>query len=373
MRILLLVILSLSPPLAGAVDDLTMNGDLRGGLVGAEVRGRDGAVSDAASWRLRARAGLSGALSDRLSFGVRLAGRFDTEQRDVGFWFHGHAPSPGGLDLGQATFDQLYLEFGSADRPWSLRAGRFQTAFELAGVAKKSLDRLDSPSFDVSWTDGLWLRRRAGGWTAHAILQHNDDRGPSNTLRPPLHFTDGASRVGLFVGMEATAPSGPLVQRMVSLTWLPSALRPLGPGNAAREDYLALTARTAAEWPLGEAGRKLLVGAEVGWAPNTPSQSIVGSGNRDAAGLAWQASVNFVDLLPRHSLGVVYGRASDGWLVSPDFRPNEWALEARWAWRLRPRWTLEARLRRRQDLDLPFASLYPRRSDDFYLRATYRH
>ena len=70
--------------------------------------------------------------------------------------------------------------------------------------------------------------------------------------------------------LPAAGSAGPLVQRMVTLTWLPSALRPLGVADSAVEDNLAMTAKATAPWPLGETGTQFRLGGELGYAPDTP-------------------------------------------------------------------------------------------------------
>src|SRR5690606_2995360 len=125
------------------------------------------------------------------------------------------------------------------------------------------------------------------------------------------------SRVGVFAAVAANAPAGPIVQRMLTVTWLPDALRPFGPGSVVRDDYLAVTVKTAAAWPIGPADTRLLVAGEGGYARNTPRQTILGSGNDETLRFAWQASLNVMNLAPSHDVGIVYGRVADGWLISP--------------------------------------------------------
>lgn len=100
------------------------------------------------------------------------------------FWLHAYAPGPSGLENGQGTIDEAYLEYRSAEAPWSVRVGRFQAAWGLDDVMKKSLDQNDSPSFDITWTDGAWLQwQLSDDWTTHVIVRHNDRQGPTGTLR----------------------------------------------------------------------------------------------------------------------------------------------------------------------------------------------
>src|SRR5690606_5552311 len=248
---------------AQAQDAWQTSGALRFGYVSSETRARSGATSDADSVRARARFRVRGDLGGGWHASGRVAARLDSDQNGEEFWLRTYAPGPAGLEDGQGTIDEAYLEYRPPDSPWSLRVGRFQAAFALDDIMKKSLDQNDSPNFDVTWTDGAWLQHAAGDWTMHLLLRHNDRRGPTGTLRRPLAFSDSDSRVGLFAAAESRSVLGPVVQRMVTLTWLPSSLRPLGADDPAVEDYLALTGKATAEWPLGDAGTRLRLGGEL--------------------------------------------------------------------------------------------------------------
>lgn len=371
-RLILCAALALSAAGAQAAGAWQTSGDIRFGYVASETRARSDATTDADSFRARARFRVRGELGGGWHASGRVAARLDTDQDNEEFWLRTYAPSPAGLDNGQATIDEAWLEYRPAESPWSLRIGRFQAAFALDDIMKKSLDQNDSPNFDVTWTDGVWWQWRGKDWTTHVIARHNDRRGPTGTLRRPLDFRDGDSRAGLFLAAESKTAVGPLVQRMVTLTWLPSALRTHGLADPALEDYLAVTAKAAAEWPLGEGGTKFRLGGELGWAPDTPRRAAMNTGTGDADALSWQTSFNFIDILPEHDLGIVYGRVADGWLLSSDFRPNDELFEARWVWQATKAWQIDARFRRRREIDRPASADRPRRDDDLYLRATWR-
>ena len=357
---------------AHAADTWKTSGDVRFGYVASETRARSGGTTDADSVRARARFRVSGELGNGWHASGRVAARLDSEQDDEEFWMRTYAPGPSGLEDGQATIDEAYLEYRSAQSPWSLRLGRFQAAFGIDDIMKKSLDQNDSTNFDITWTDGAWWQWRGQDWTTHVIARHNDRRGPTGALRRPLDFRDSGSRAGLFMAVESKTAVGPVVQRMVTMTWLPSALRTNGLADPALEDYLAVTAKAAAEWPLGQGGTKFRLGGEIGWAPDTPRREAMNSGTGDADALSWQASFSFMDVLPDHDVGIVYGRVADGWLLSSDFRPNDELLEMRWVWQASKAWQLDARVRRREEIDLPASAARPRRDDDLYLRATWK-
>ena len=348
------------------------SGDLRTGYVASETRSRNGALSSADSFRARARLRLRGDLGGGWHFSGRVAGRLDSDQDDTEFWVRTYAPGPSGLLDGQGTIDEAYIEYRPAAAPWSLRVGRFQAAFGLDDIMKKSLDQNDSTNFDITWTDGAWLQWRAKDWTTHMIVRHNDSRGPTGALHPPLEFADDGSRTSLFLALESSKPMGPVVQRMVTLNWLPSALRPLGVAHPATEDYWAVTAKTTAQWPLGHGETKFRLGAEVGYAPNTPQRQATRSGIGEADAFSWQTSINFNEVMPGHSFGIVYGHVADGWLLSSDFRPNNSLIEARWVWNIDKAWQVDARVRRREEIDLPAGTAFARRDDDLYVRATWR-
>ena len=233
-RISLVAATMLAATSAPAADTWQIGGNLRVGYVASETRARDGAESDADSFRTRARVHLRADPGNGWRFGVRVAGRFDSGQDDSDFWMRTWAPGPSGLVDGQATFDEAWLEHAPVDARWSLRLGRFQASFGLDDVMKKSLDQNDSTNFDITWTDGLWWQWRGSDWTTHVIARHSARSGATGTLRRPLDFADGGSRAGLFLAAESKTALGPLVQRMLTLTWLPSALRANGRRNAYR-------------------------------------------------------------------------------------------------------------------------------------------
>jgi hypothetical protein len=240
----------------------------------------------------------------------------------------------------------------------------------LASVTGKGLDRVDSASLDVTWTDGIHVDVPLGaGWRGHAIAEHRPARGWTGTVRAPLDFRDTDSRASLFLAVENPRPAGPVTQRMLSATWMPASIPRAGdPG--ARGDYGTIDAKLAASWPMGATGRKLVAGIEAGHAFGTPRAALVGTGGSGRAdGLAWQVAASVYDIAPGHHLGLVHGEAGAGWLVSPDFRGNERQTELRYQWRIDPKTAIEARIRLRTELQAP-AGGRARRDEDGFLRVT---
>ena len=118
------------------------------------------------------------------------------------------------------------------------------------------------------------------------------------------------------------------------------------------EDYTAFVGRFAASWPEGSTGPRLNVAGEIGYAPETPTRVAVGLvGNGDTDGLAWLVSASMVDFRPGHSIGINYGRADAGWLLSPQYRENEEAIEIRYMWRRSSNLALDIRGRWREELE----------------------
>jgi hypothetical protein len=345
-------------------------GDARFAFYASEREARDGTITNDEGLRLRLRIGAEKKLSDEWLLRGRLAGRFTTDQDRFRFWLKAWAPTRTGLEDGDSTLDELFLHYAPDGGDWSLRIGRFQSKFELMGVAAKSLDRNDSPNVDITWTDGLhWRYALTPKWRSHVVLQSNASNGTGQTARAPLSFDDDASTVTTFAALESTMPLGPLKQRVFAVTWMPSALATDGIDAARREDYITLTAKLFAEWPIGDSGMRGGLGGEAGYAPNTPRESVVNAGTGSSAdGWARTFSMNMMDFMPNHNIAFVFGRAGAGWLISPDFRNNDRLLEIRYQWRLSKTLSMEARLRRREEISLPPGVDDPRIDDDFYLR-----
>ncbi|MEO7072906.1 MAG: putative porin [Rhodanobacter sp.] len=353
--------------------DWKYSADLRAGYFASERTARDGAESDQDAFNARLRLGFERRLDERWTVRTRVAGRFSSEQDGTDVYLRSYAPTRTGAAFGDITLDEAYLGYQGADDGLRLRVGRFQTAFAVPGVASKGLDRNDSPNIDVNWTDGVYLDIPvAGGWRGHLIGQYRNARGSGAVAYAPLDFRDGNSRTTLFMGLENKQRWGPVTQRMLSLTWMPDSLADRGLSDRSRKDYVTVDARVAAEWPLGTGGPRLVTGVEVGYAMETPREAVVGTGGTGAAGgLAWQLLASIYDFAPRHNIGVAIGSAQAGWLISPDYRPNDRSLEIRYQWQFLAKTSMEARVRERRELQNP-AGTRARVDHDLYVRLTHK-
>jgi hypothetical protein len=372
--VILPAILLAAPATSLAEPALTYFGDARLAFYATKRESRDDVETTDEGFRVRARGGAQTQLSEAWFWRARVAGRYTTDQDQTRFWLKAWAPGRTGLEDGDATIDEFYFDYAPQGGDWTLRLGRFQGKFALPGVASKSLDRDDSPNVDITWTDGAHLQYRLNpGWRAHVVLQTNASNGSGQTARAPLAFDDQDSRITAFAALEATAPWGPLTQRLFAVTWMPDTLATDGLGAPARDDYFALTAKLFAEWPIGAGGMRGGIGGEAGYAPNTPVVSVVNVGaGAGADGLAHQFSFNLFDFAPGHNIAFVYGRAGAGWLISPDFRNNDRLQEIRYQWKFSKHWSMESRLRRRDEIDVPAGTPQIRVDDDFYIRLTGR-
>lgn len=359
---------------AGAGEPIKTFGDARIGIFASERTARDGRETASEELRLRLRIGAEAKLSAQWMARGRLAGRFTSEQSRTRWWLRAWAPTRTGLEDGDVTVDEAYVRYAPEHRAWSVRVGRFQTSFELKGVPAKGLDRNDSPNVDITWTDGLHLQHDLSSrWRSHLVVQGNVARGSGQLARAPLSFDHRASRVTTFAALEGTRPWGAVTQRVFAVTWMPRSLATEGIAAPVRDDYLTLTAKLFAEWPLGAGGLRGGFGGEAGYAPRTPLRRLfVPGATGDADGTAWQLSANLFDFAPGHRIGVVYGRAGAGWLISPDFRNSDRLFEVRHQWRLSKGLSMETRFRRRKETLLSGQPGRARVDDDVYLRFTGR-
>ena len=342
----------------GAPPDATgwkVSGDLRGGYFASERTARDGTESDQDAFNVRLRVAFATALGEGWSARTRVAGRFSSEQDDFDVYLRTYAPTRSGAAFGNITLDEAYLGYQGPDDGLRFRVGRFQTEFVVPGVASKGLDRNDSPNIDVQWTDGVHLDMPlAGDWRGHVIGQYRNAKGSGGVAFAPLDFSDSDSRATMFFALENKQRLGAITQRMLSLTWMPDSLADRGLNDHSREDYVTVDARVAAEWPLGGGGPRLVTGAEVGYAVDTPQNAVIGTGGSgEAGGWAWQVQASVYGFAPSHNIGVAIGSADAGWLISPDFRPNDRSAEVRYQWQFRPKTSMEARVRERRELEHP--------------------
>ena len=350
-------------------DKLKVTGDVRFLLDYFDIDFRDGNGLGDSDFAGRVRLRSQFGLTHDLRLGARLAGLGLASGFDPEFIFQPDAPG-GGLESGQFTFDELYALWTRGDH-LSIAAGRIQTRFVLrGGVFARSLDRNDSNNVRVTWTDGVQATYRAdNGWTGNFILQYNGKNGPGSVRRSPLDFSDPASRVSWFAALQSLEQKGPIVQRTLSVSYLPQSLRVDGLSSERREDYWVFTGRLALRWPQKATGTRVRGGVELGYAPTTPS-SVGANLDRSADGLAWNVVVSLMDFAPNHNIAVNYGQTGAGWLLSPHFAPNEESTELRYQWRVRPAVLIEARLRVREDLVRESDAVRRSRVVDAFVRLT---
>jgi len=365
-----IIITPVSALSSSAGDWVTVIGDVRGGAYGSRTENRNASFSETQDVRARLRVGVQGIFSEHLRGTVRFAGHYSDEQTSTRFSLHEYNDSRA---FGQSTLDIANLEY-VPNPSWSITLGRMQTKFELDGVAKKSLDRNDSPNVDIDFTDGLHVVKKIeGGWRLHGIVQHNPERESTNVTRRPVDFADSSARQTLFLALENKQASGLFAQRGIDLTVIPNALLETGSANGPREDYYGLVGRMALRWPEIGGGSSFLWGIEVGYAPKTPQKAALKLGGSDrVGGMAWQTSFNLLDIFPNHSIGLVLGMADGGWLISPDFRENERLAEIRYQWKINKSLSLESRVRERVETDKQTTAAQRREGTDYYVRLTYK-
>ncbi len=354
----------------------SVNGDLRTSLVfsGSDIQDlRDIRNNDSsyvrARWRIRSTLGIT----DMLRAGIGVAGLCSTDDCEPDPIFQPDLPTGSSIRDGQITIDSLFLHSFRLQR-FDVAVGRLQTKFVArGGLFSKSLDRNDSNSMNVNWTDGLHATMQTRhGWEPHLIVQYNSPDGAGNIRKDPLDFSNSRSRASYFFAVENVAPKRRMVQRGLDISYMPSSLVVDGPDSGIVDDYWGLVARVAARWPIRDDGWRIRVSSELGYAPNTQtksSESIAGSGN--VGGVAWNMTASIVDFLPDHSVGFNYGRTEAGWLISPGYGKNEELFEVRYVWRPLDQVTLDVRCRWRDQLEENQDQDADTSKFDFYARITW--
>ena len=365
---------------ADVAAEVTTNfkGNVRGGFYGSRVHNRDGSIVEDVDLRARIRVGVHSEFSESVQGNLRFAGHYTDDETTRSFGVHEYNNA---RPFGNSTLDLINLQF-QPNESWDITVGRMQTKFELVGVAKKSLDRNDSPNMDIDFTDGVHtVYSNGSGWKTHAILQHNPDEskagnpipGTTNVARRPLDYSVSDTRLTYFLGVENKNKSGPFVQRGLDVTVIPDGLLVDGTNNEFRETYTAIVGRAAMQWPLAQTGMDFLWGVELGYAPETPQKAAMMLGGTEKVdGNAWQTSFNLLNIEPNHSIGLVLAQADAGWLISPDFPANVRLTEVRYGWKIRKNLKLEARVRKRKELDSQTTAVQRRDGDDLYVRLTYK-
>jgi len=354
-------------------DTFNLNGDLRGGYYDTHRTDRDGSTGGHNEWRLRMRVGVGASFTERWKAQLRFAGRYYSTTNNTGFVWDGSIPKyKDGLGAGQSTFDEAYIRYKT--KKWDLRVGRMQTKFELQGVARKSLDRNDSPNTDIAWTDGgMFVYTSDSAWKTHVILQRNLSAGSTNVRRKPLDFSDSSSRITTMVAVESNAKWKAFVQRGFNVSYLPSSLMTDGSTSGRIDDYWAFTAKSALAWKMGQNKSRFMLAGELGYAPNTPTNAALKiNESGDSDGGALQVSINFIDFAPKHSIGLVFGYLGGGWLLSPDYRNNNTLIATRYKWQIMKKLKFEARLRKREDIKSLVNAQQDREDVDIYMRMTYK-
>lgn len=328
-------------------------GDLRFGYSRTDKDDRDTSDASTSEWQGRFRAGGSYRIADKLIFGGRLASSCSSDECNPGFVLDGSLPNSTSINDGDVTFDQLYIHALRLEK-FDIAVGRLQTKFvSRAGVFAKSLDRADSTGTNVNWTDGVHgVLHVNDNSTGHLILQKNQADGTGSIRRGPIDFSDDDSRITYFLAWENVRRFGPVNQQGIDITYMPKSLMKDGDRSGRIEDYVAFVARFAASWPEGSTGPRLNIAGEIGYAPETPTRSAMGLvGDGDSDGTAWIISASIVDFRRDHSIGINYGRADAGWLLSPQYRENEQAFEVRYMWRRSASLAIDVRARWRDELE----------------------
>jgi len=180
--------------------------------------GSGGSIDDGRlGFRLRLRA--TAALTESFHIGARVAAVCFTDECDPEWVMQSATPTPNGLAGGQATLDELFMQWYGPNLG-AVASGRLQTRAGLrGGVYAKSLDRNDSNNVNVTWTDGMQINLRSkSDWRSNFIVQRNAKDGTGSIRRGPLDFDDDSARNTYFLGFENLRSWGPVVQRSLDVS-----------------------------------------------------------------------------------------------------------------------------------------------------------
>jgi len=352
---------------------ISFEGDLRAGHLFTGDGFSDFEFKSGNTFRARWRLGSTWRIRDGLRVVGRIAGLCSSEECSPDFIMQPDLPGFASIEDGQITIGELFLHWFRTDR-FDVAVGRLETKFiTRGGVFSKSLERNDNNNLRVNWTDGFHSTYRAGnGWTSHLILQYNSEDGPGNVRRFPLDFTASDARVSYHLAFENLEPKRLMIQRALTVSYLPASLRQVTSGGVVRDDYVGVVGRLGHRWPKRDEGWRIRSSLEVGYAPTTQSRTLAGIvGDGDAGGLAWAVTASAMDFLPNHSIGLNYARTEAGWLLSPQYASNEELIEVRYMWRPTSRITVDVRGRWRDELRERVAPGIARDRFDFYARFTW--
>lgn len=353
-------------------DRLFLTGDIRAGYFGLMGENRDGSEVDIHEIRNRSRIGIRYTPDDRMTIQVRYAYRITSRDLQLDPGLHTTAPGNGGLKLGEAAFDEVYLQYLFSNR-LTAKIGRFQTGYGLGGVISNAIIRNDSPNTDVGWTDGLLLVFKPDPmWSADLILQWHHKNAPSNTFRYPLEIDGAGTPFTFFSSVKRTFEDKTIRFTGFDITYSPDAL--IRSVDGSRGDYLAASVKTQMGWSL-PANRTLLWGSELAYSFIRPDETVTGLNNQTgekAGGLGFQTNLSIIDLFDNHNLGFIGAVLQPSLLTSADYWNNLLLLEVRHTYRFNHRLSAETRLRYRgdhktlSDADQKRWQIFP------YARLTYR-
>lgn len=363
------------PALAAEASRWDVSGDVRIHLYAENWRDtRSGGTDDAAGSGSRFRLRLKRDFGENCRFQTRFAATAADRGNDWNFYVRPDRDSGTAVNPGTATFDEFFVQCESSTTGSQWRFGRMQSNLDLPQMATRSLDRSQASALNIGWTDAIAFRQQLGqGWYGEILAQYNGSDGNGQATRGPVVFDDGDSRVGFFGVLGSDVETGPVFMRALAFTVYPDALASAGLGSRQREDYVTATFKLAAGWDLGESGRRLVAVGEIGRAFETPELFAVGlPGNGDADGWGWQLGADLVNVFARHTVGLNYGQADAGWLISNDFRQNNELAEFRWQFKYSSTLRFEFRARWRRELDRLAGAEFLQRDRDVRLRTTWK-
>ena len=345
----------------------TPTSHLRAGYYGTWGDARDGSLIDDHSLSGRLRVGATWQPTSSALIRGSVSSRFASTQDRWHLRGLGYHPGSGGYAAGDIGVDLLHARWTPSPQ-WRVDAGRLRLGFGLPDMMGRGLHRNDGTNISVQWTDGVHVRHQLTETSTAHIAAFHTPNPPTTAFRSPLSFTDSGSRVGLFGVLQSTQVMGPLTHQAVQVSVLPSAIPTNSGDTGDTNTYVAVSVQGAAETSVGAEAR-FVAATEVGWVPTPLSNDVLGLEKGISPDpVALQASINLLDVRGAHSFALQGGLFTPHWLISTDFRPNEWMSEARYYWRFHENFRFDVRFRLRQERWQQVDAVQRRTQYDTYVR-----
>lgn len=251
------------------------------------------------------------------------------------------------------SFDELHYHF--KDEKQQLKLGRFQKSFSLPTATANSINRFQSSSVSVNWSDGLFYQRNlARGWAAETVWEYQRRGHLSFPYKAPLSFSNNKHNLITYLGItNKNRDKNNFIEKTIAVMWAPDAYYYKG----SYTSYAAVSGSAVLDLPIqnSQAGGSYRFTAELG-------QNVMAA---FADGTVYALSAGIYDIAAKHNLMIEAAGNDTQWLSSP-YAPGSNTYEIRYQLKVNSRFGADARYQVR----VPRADGSPNVYSTF-VRATY--